>query len=71
MKIVDIKKKSNKELFILLNEKKEKLRELRFDLASGKIKNVKEIRNTRKDVAKIMTIINNQEKNNIQETNKI
>ena len=59
MKIVDINKKSNKELSVLLNEKKEKLRELRFNLASGKVKNVKEIRNTKKDIARILTILSN------------
>lgn len=59
MKIVDINKKSNKELSVLLNEKKEKLRELRFNLASGKVKNVKEIRNTKKDIARILTTLSN------------
>ena len=59
MKIKDINKKSNKELIKLLNEKRERLRELRFDLASGKVKNVKEIRNTKKDIARMLTILSN------------
>jgi ribosomal protein L29 len=35
------------------------LRQLRFDLVSGKVKNVKEIRETKKDIARILTILRN------------
>lgn len=41
----------------LLYEKKEKLRQLRFDLAAGKIKDVREIREVRKDIARLSTIL--------------
>jgi ribosomal protein L29 len=38
----------------------EKLRDLKLDLAAGKVKNIKEIKNLKKVVAKIMTLINNK-----------
>jgi len=40
-----------------------KLRQLKFDLASGKVKNVKEIRETKKDIARIKTIIKQKKEN--------
>jgi len=58
MKISEIKQKSQNELRRILAEKHEKLRQLRFDLASGKVKNVREIRQIKKDIARIMTILN-------------
>jgi len=48
---------TEKELKSLLMEKKEALRQLRFDLSSGKVKNVKSTRETRKDIARINTVI--------------
>jgi large subunit ribosomal protein L29 len=46
------------ELNKLLKEKRDKLERLRFDLAVGKVKNISEIRKTKKDIAQIMTLIN-------------
>jgi large subunit ribosomal protein L29 len=57
MKIGEIKQKSKKELERLLREDQEKLRQLRFDLSAGKVKNVREIRKIKKDIARILTII--------------
>ncbi len=57
MKITEIRQKSKLELQKLLQDSREKLRQLRFDLASGKVKNVREIRMTRRDIARILTII--------------
>ncbi len=57
MKITEIRKKSKSELDKLLQESKNKIRALRFDLASGKVKNVREIRKTKKDIARILTIL--------------
>ena len=62
MKAVELKKKTNKELTKLLIKNKERLRSLRFDLASGRVKNVREIRNLKKDIARILTLIKLQEK---------
>jgi large subunit ribosomal protein L29 len=55
MTITEIRQKTKKELERMLFERREKLRNLRFDLASGKVKNVREIREIRKDIARILT----------------
>lgn len=52
----------DEELQKKLQEEKEKLRKLRFDLAGGKVKNIKEIRMLKKDIARILTKINQHEK---------
>ena len=57
MKIKEIKQKSKKELKRVLHESQEKLRQLRFDLSAGKVKNVREIRKIKKDIARILTIL--------------
>lgn len=57
MKIPEIKRKSKKELELTLKELREKLRQLRFDLAAGKVKNIREIRTVKKDIAKILTVL--------------
>jgi len=55
MKSSELKQKSQKELQKLLQNNQEKLRQFRFDLTSGKVKNVREIRQTKKDIARILT----------------
>ncbi len=62
MKAKELKQKNEKELQRLLQEDREKLRQLKFDLSAGKVKNVREIRKTKKDIARIMTILNIKEK---------
>lgn len=57
MKSVELRKKTKNQLDKLLLENQERLRQLRFDLASGKVKNVREIRYIRKDIARILTLI--------------
>ena len=44
MKISELKQKPAEELKKLLQDNRENLRQLKFDLASGKVKNVREIR---------------------------
>lgn len=58
MEISELKNKEASELQKLLEEKKEHLRQLRFDLVSGKVKNISDLRNTRKDIARISTMMN-------------
>ena len=38
-----------------------KLQKLKFDLVQGKVKNIKEIKDTRRMIARILTIINRQQ----------
>ena len=45
------------ELENILNEKRAAAVQLRFDISSKQLKNNKEYRKTRKDIAKIMTIL--------------
>ena len=64
MKTKDLHQKTEKELNELLIDNRYKLGKLKFDLSSKKIKNVREIRDLRRDVARILTILN--EKNVIK-----
>lgn len=41
-----------------LKEKKEAMRVYRFDLAAGKVKDVRAIRETRRTIARISTLLN-------------
>ena len=67
MKTRDFRNKSEEELHSLLRQKREALRQLRFDLVAGKVKNLREIRAVKKDIARILTVIN--EKRKIKEIN--
>ena len=40
---------------------REHLRILKFDLAAGKVKNIKEMQEIKKTIAQILTILNNKE----------
>ncbi|PIP25098.1 MAG: 50S ribosomal protein L29 [Candidatus Nealsonbacteria bacterium CG23_combo_of_CG06-09_8_20_14_all_36_12] len=57
MKFSELHQRPKPELQKLLAENREKLRQLRFDLASGKVKNVREIRKIKKDIARILTLL--------------
>jgi len=57
MKAKDLQKKPEKDLLKMLADEKTKLQQLRFDLPSGKIKNVREIRKLRREVARILTLL--------------
>jgi len=62
MKTNELREKQKEELIQLLSEKREALRSLLFDLSAGKIKNVREIRKTKKDIARILTLLNTTKK---------
>lgn len=66
MKIKELKKKSPSQLRKLEANLREKLRGLRFDLQAGKVKNVKEVKATKKEIAQILTIL----KEDAKETTK-
>ena len=57
MKAKEVRQRPKKELQKLLQDSREKLRQLRFDLVSGRVKNVREIRKIKKDIARILTIL--------------
>ncbi len=58
MKIKDLKNKNKEELQEILDIKREKLRDLRFKDSNKQLKNVREIRLLKKEIAQILTIIN-------------
>jgi len=52
-----LKSKSRGEMEKELRESRTKLRDLKFDLAAGKVKNVSEIKKLKKVVARLSTLI--------------
>lgn len=59
MKISEIIKKTKEERENLLFKKREELRKLRFNTSSRKVKDVKTISKTKKDIARILTVLKN------------
>ncbi|HEY4510063.1 MAG TPA: 50S ribosomal protein L29 [Candidatus Paceibacterota bacterium] len=57
MKPIDLQKKTAEELQRMAAEERVKLQQLRFDLPGGKVKNVREIRQIRRDIARILTLL--------------
>ncbi|MEK7150448.1 MAG: 50S ribosomal protein L29 [Patescibacteria group bacterium] len=51
----EYKNKTEKEIDKLLNEKREALRNFRFAISGSKTRNLREGRNTRREVARLMT----------------
>lgn len=60
--IQELKKKPLPELKKLLHESTERLRTLKFDLAKGKVKNVGELHDLKKNVARLNTFIKQTQK---------
>jgi ribosomal protein L29 len=57
MRAEELRKKKKEELEKILKEKREKLQKLKTDLVLGKLKNVKEIPMTKREIARILTIL--------------
>ena len=57
MKISEFKKHSKEDLKRILGEKKSRILNVRFNMARGAVKNVKEIKELKKDIARILTIL--------------
>jgi ribosomal protein L29 len=62
MKISELTTKNSKDLRKLLNEKKDSLQSFKLGNSRSKTKNVKEGRELRKDIARIMTVLNRETK---------
>ncbi len=60
MELKELKKKSEDELHSLLAETREKIRGLRFKDANKQLKNVREIREAKKMVAQVLTLLNSK-----------
>ena len=57
MKTSELRKKDRKELEKTVLELRKKLSDLRFKFTSNKLKNVKEISNSKKTIARILTLL--------------
>ena len=58
MEYKELKKKSESDLHKLLNETREKLRDLRFKDANKQLKDVRQLRKARRMIAQIHTLLN-------------
>lgn len=66
IKFAELKKKTEAELTEQLAEAREKLCELRFRASTRELKNIREIRNMKKEIAQILTIMAQSKKKPIQ-----
>ena len=57
MKYTEFQNKSREALMLDLEELKEKLLKLRFDLADKKLKDLSQIGKAKKDIARILTLL--------------
>ena len=57
MKNLGIQNKTAAELQKMLVEERVKLQQLKFDLPGGKVKNVRDIRKVRRNIARILTLL--------------
>jgi ribosomal protein L29 len=58
MKIKELREKNIEELKKILIEKQDMVRKSRFEIVSKQIKNNRDLRKSKKDIAKILTLIN-------------
>lgn len=71
MELKELRVKTAKDLIKLLAQSREKLRSLRFSVSAKQLKNIREFREAKKLVARILTVINEQNKKaSSSETNK-
>jgi large subunit ribosomal protein L29 len=63
MKIAEIRALSADEIRARLNDAKEELMKLRFQQATGELQDHTRLRHTRRTIARLNTILNEQERN--------
>jgi large subunit ribosomal protein L29 len=61
MDIKELKVKSKEELNKLLSDNRDKLRDSRFKVANRQLKDVRGIRKIKREIARMLTILNNKE----------
>ncbi len=61
MKASELRQYTDEELKRLLEEKKKQLMDLRFQLAMGQLTNYAQIKQTKRDIARIKTILRERE----------
>ncbi|OGZ60592.1 MAG: 50S ribosomal protein L29 [Candidatus Spechtbacteria bacterium RIFCSPLOWO2_01_FULL_43_12] len=60
MKAQELENKGNDELQKLLQDKKSRVVNLKINIVGGNVKNVRELREAKKDVSRIYTILNSK-----------
>lgn len=60
MNITELSQKTKEELLKLLEEKKRDVQDLKMQMVSGKIKSVKNLKESKKDIARIFTLLNQE-----------
>ena len=70
MKFEELRKKTKEELLKIMQDGREKLRQLRFDLAAGKVKNVREIRKIKKEISRVLTLLKSELPKEVKEEKK-
>ncbi|MEK7596475.1 MAG: 50S ribosomal protein L29 [Patescibacteria group bacterium] len=58
LKTKELAAKSKDELMFLLDKERANLLQFRFNVAAGKVKNLKEARMIRKNIARLLTLLN-------------
>lgn len=62
MKTKELREKNIEELNKLLAEKEELVRKARFDISTRQVKDNRKLRNNKRDIARIITLINEKKK---------
>lgn len=62
MKQAELQKKTDNELQKIMAGERTKLQQLRFDLPAGKVKNIREIRQIRRSIARILTLLTKRQR---------
>lgn len=57
MKLEELRTKDHKELITMVRDLQKKLSDARFRFSANQVKNVKEVSNMKKEIARILTII--------------
>jgi ribosomal protein L29 len=61
MKSKDLIQKTNEELLKELEDLRNKVKEMRFKVSNGALKNVKDFKESKKKIARILTVLNKSE----------
>jgi len=57
MKAIELRKKDKKELEKSVLDLQKRLNDIRFRLSANQLKNIKEVSNIKKDIARILTVL--------------
>jgi len=60
MKAKEIREKNKEELEVMLKDSRAKLMQARFDLSSRQLRDSSDVKKTKKDIARVLTILHNK-----------